>query len=83
MHPEHFRLLRLWYDDEQKDCTCFLYWYRAMTYAAVSVNRAILNSKHTISRFDREGPIYNKLLISLINRVHKDRNRLFHFFISR
>lgn len=51
-----------------------------MTRPARRLHKAIFNSEKTISPFDRNGPIYNTLLISLINRVHSDRNKLFNLF---
>ena len=80
IHPEHLGIIRLRYENEDKDCDglYFLYSFKLMTCAAASVHRVILYNKGSISQFDREGPIYNKLLISLINRVHSDRNKLFH-----
>ena len=54
--------------------------YKLMTPPATNLHRAINNSKKTISPFDKTGPIYNRLLISLINRVHSDRNKLFYVF---
>ena len=58
----------------------YLEFYKLMTRPAESIHKTIYNSEKTISPFDRTGPIYNTLLISLINRVHSDRTKLFHVF---
>ena len=78
----HMEIIRLRYENEDKDCDGFdfLYSFKLMTRGAARLFNAILYNKSNISQFDREGPIYNKLLISLINRVHSDRNKLFHLF---
>ena len=63
--------------DPDGDANVFyhLYTFELMTRGASRFFKAVLQNKRNISPQDREGPIFNKLLISLFNRVHLDRHR--------
>ena len=50
---------------------------RYVTRAALAI-QASKYSADTISPFDRDKPMFNRLIIDLINRLHRDRNKLFH-----
>lgn len=49
-----------------------------MTRAARRIHEALNQGRVSLSGLDRESPIYRRRIISLINRVHTDRNRIFH-----
>ena len=49
-----------------------------MTRAARRIKEALNQGRTSLIGLDRESPIYRSRLISLINRVHTDRNRIFH-----
>ena len=68
--------------DPDGDANVFyhLYTFELMTRGASRFFKAVLQNKRNISPRDREGVIFNKLLISLFNRIHSDRNKLFHLF---
>ena len=86
IHPMTLEIIRMTYVTEDRDYEgdsdvfYHLYSFDLMTRGAAMLFNAILYNKSNISPLDREGPIYNRLLISLINRVHLDRNKLFHLF---
>ena len=50
----------------------------SMTRAARRIHEALNQGRVSLSGLDRESPIYRRRIISLINRVHTDRNRIFH-----
>ena len=73
--------------DDEADANVFyhLYTFDLMTRGASRFFKAVLQNKRNISPRDREGVIFNRLLISLFNRVHLDRHRWWwnFFHLSR
>ena len=49
-----------------------------MTRAARRIHAAFQQSSISLRRLHRESPIYRRRVISLFNRVHAYRNRIFH-----
>ena len=57
--------------------------YPYVTRAAHTIQVAKRMSADTISPFDRTKSMFNRLIIALINRLHRDRNKLFHRFHTK